>query len=471
MTQLTLFESIPVPLIQYLNEEAIKIRQQVCEEGKESHPLLSQSRFQPNWPEESIHFEGKETLNIKTRSVVTIEEYEIGRYFLTKTGWVGLVGEGFDKLINICRQIYGVEIISRHLSLSAITDAAFEWLQSVHGQPLEPTANGTTFVENLIERCASSVQSLDVWVPLSGMELENSFRLGEVTFRNVRRNDVENWLVQWNTHWSSGSHPQRERVDRFFSVLGSRLDKDEIPVGVISVTAEPVKAVERALDEVERTLGFLRFYSQSNFFPYAMSRCAIAGTLNQEIPQHILLNGDHLIGAGRTSSRWPNFPREQFNDVILHRLRSAGLSKLDYMLRLEEAQRTPFQKQLMRSLEVYSRSSIANHSRDKLLNVVVALESILVRANEGSLRRNVAYRMAYLSGESLEERREIINIYYKAYEARSNIVHRGDEPQDMDILSQFLNHAWQSFKILIDNCDTYLSKEDLLTSLDDMKFM
>jgi len=58
---------------------------------------------------------------------------------------------------------------------------------------------------------------------------------------------------------------------------------------------------------------------------------------------------------------------------------------------------------------IYSRNSIATDISDKLLFVLVALESMLLKDSNEPLQKNIGERMAFLVGDSAQSRKVIAN--------------------------------------------------------------
>jgi hypothetical protein len=136
----------------------------------------------------------------------------------------------------------------------------------------------------------------------------------------------------------------------------------------------------------------------------------------------------------------------------------------------EEGKRTEFQNDILRAISIYSRSSLAQNLNDKLLYAVLALECILLKDQSESLQKHIGERMAFLIGESVEERRDIISSYKVAYALRSGAVHHGRLVTEEDSLQKFLPNAWHTINKLITEADNFPTKQEMIAFVDDIKF-
>ena len=477
MTGAALLAEVPDALAHHLDERAEALVLQLC--NSEQEVKATESRFSTHILRGPIHIEGGEFLSLPNSTVINSEGHEVARYFRSGFGNKGLTGAAFDEHVTLCRELHKVDAINAALSLTLLSEATFVWLQSQSDAALirdapefgEKPPVILPFTQSVLEHCAAQVEGMDVWIPLDFMSIPAPFRIGCVTFKSTTESEFFRWTIQWRSRWPNTEHPYRNRVTQFFERTHSWIEESGMPVGIYSVKAEPIRAAERAMDEVQRVLGALRFYSKTNFYAAGRSLFGMNDSFHDEVVRHLFVKGNALLGEGGTSNEWPERPPQVFDAPFLQEMKAAGLDKIDALLRLEKQQQTSYQRHILKALAIYDRSTLTRDARDKLLNVVVALESLLVRDSEGSLRKNVAHRMAYLMGVSLDHRLDIIETYFKAYEARSHLVHRGEAPADAELLERFFNYAWHAIKLLIVNERNCQTKDELLEALDDMKFI
>ena len=146
----------------------------------------------------------------------------------------------------------------------------------------------------------------------------------------------------------------------------------------------------------------------------------------------------------------------------------AELSILDNLLGLR-SKRNQFQEKLLAALILYSRSAISKDLADKLVYILVALESIFLRNSSEPIQQNLGERIAFLIGDSLEKRKRIIKVTRETYTLRSGFVHHGRSIDDLEIMREFMLYAWQAIVSLIHQSNSVSTVDALLDMLDDRK--
>ena len=125
---------------------------------------------------------------------------------------------------------------------------------------------------------------------------------------------------------------------------------------------------------------------------------------------------------------------------------------------------------LIDTLILYSRSSLAKEIADKLVYILVALESIFLKGNE-PIQDNLSLRMAFMHDVSIEDRRAIRDNIKHAYQLRSSFIHHGKRigVDDHKTLRQFMLNAWRSLAALIPIARTETTKDQFYEWLEDRR--
>jgi len=156
-----------------------------------------------------------------------------------------------------------------------------------------------------------------------------------------------------------------------------------------------------------------------------------------------------------------------FWDIDPDRSRFPGL--LDLLHALSSSHKSDFRRQLYDALLLYSRNSIAPETADKLVFVLVSLESLLLKDSNEPITKNIGERMAFLIGESVEDRKAIIQNVDAAYRIRSKFIHHGNSVEDSEVIEHFFEYAWQCFHAMLHQIDNVATKLDLLEALENRK--
>ena len=121
------------------------------------------------------------------------------------------------------------------------------------------------------------------------------------------------------------------------------------------------------------------------------------------------------------------------------------------------------------ALILYSRQTIAVEVSDKLVFALSALESMLLRDSNEPIQKNLGERMAFLIGQTAEERKSIVKNIDETYRIRSAFVHHGQTARHVETVNRFLVNAWTTFSRLMDLSIKYKTKAALIGALEDLK--
>lgn len=130
---------------------------------------------------------------------------------------------------------------------------------------------------------------------------------------------------------------------------------------------------------------------------------------------------------------------------------------------------TDFRRQLYDALLLYSRNSTAPETSDKLVFVLVSLESMLLRDSTEPITKNIGERVAFLIGTSIEERKRVIQNVDDAYGIRSKFISHGNSVEDSELIEQFFAHAWQCFYAMLGHIGSVDTKAALIEALERCK--
>jgi hypothetical protein len=103
------------------------------------------------------------------------------------------------------------------------------------------------------------------------------------------------------------------------------------------------------------------------------------------------------------------------------------------------------------------------------LFVLVALESLLLRDGTEAIQGNLAERLAFLAGPSFDERKVIVETTRTVYRLRSNFVHHGKAVEEVEALERFLDYAWKALATVLTEVDKFVSRDDLISYLNDRR--
>jgi hypothetical protein len=117
------------------------------------------------------------------------------------------------------------------------------------------------------------------------------------------------------------------------------------------------------------------------------------------------------------------------------------------------------------------RNPVVAPVSQKIVFVMAAIESLLLKDSNKPIQKSLGERMAFVIGNSLEQRKQIVANVEDFYRIRSRLIHHGREagPRDMEVIDRFFFNVWWTLRNLVASVDKYKTKEQLLSVLKDRK--
>ena len=132
--------------------------------------------------------------------------------------------------------------------------------------------------------------------------------------------------------------------------------------------------------------------------------------------------------------------------------------------------RSELDEAVLEAVLLYSRCTIAKDPADKLVYILVGLESILLKDPNEPVTQSLSERIAFLVASDLEKRKGVVQAIKKAYKLRSDFLHHGASFQSLEILRQLMEIAWYAVLALIGSTCELNTRKELLDHLDDQKY-
>lgn len=361
--------------------------------------------------------------------------------------------KNYNEIKKVIENITKLETVQTFLSEKYVEQKLIEWL--VRKFKEETTSN---FIEYLIEKGNSDIVTQDIFYPIPFTSSQNEFTLGKFYFQNVSSKILDEWfsIIKRNDYKVA---QLKEKMQREYQ--GNLFAK-------ITITAESEKAKEIGYSELSKTLSVLRFISPAVFHP-------------------LWINGAYEYGWNMYESEKVVFFSEKNKKFsITENIRDSKIyweidkEALDYICEgknnkfqqlLTTSNPSSFQSKLINGLTIYSKSVLKRDISDKLIYVLVALESLLLKNENEPIQQNLSDRIALIFASETKKRKETVQIIKKIYSIRSKFIHHGQPTlQQIETLKSFLYIAWMTMNILIENHRNFNTKEDYLEKIDDLKY-
>ena len=372
-----------------------------------------------------------------------------------ESGQFSISDHNYLDVRGLAAQLLKLQDIGSAISRETVEELICEWVRQSYAQ-----TNNQSFIEFFSKEAGKRVCKFQVWTPIRYLSIHKSFKLGEVNFVPIDRTLLDEWekqvLVQAQEH--------QDKIKQHF-------EKDMRPIqghaaAVMEVTAEKQKAYDLLLNEANRALGLVRIFTVSSLLPGATSPCVLWGT------GHIDKSFIFIVDDGRLQSLQqgflkPNVQHEILSSEMIDTSFNLGLQRLHEILISNS--RSEFEEAVLEAVLLYSKCTIAKDPADKLVYILVGLESILIKDRNEPITDNLSHRIAFLVGRNLSERKNIIRSIKDAYKLRSDFVHHGASIESLDVLQKFMEIAWQVVLSLIGATRQLKTRKDLLDYLDDKR--
>lgn len=189
-------------------------------------------------------------------------------------------------------------------------------------------------------------------------------------------------------------------------------------IAMISLNAEPVRAIELAKEEVRRSLDLLRLGIKATHRLQDDIRIGIAGDHPSVVVDAVALSGSSI----NTEAKRVGLPL-RIDATFLNNLEQLGIFRVSKAL--AKTRCTNLEEAIITSVHWFSVASCQDDKSNAFLLLVVSLETLFKQAEGASIAGTVAEGAAFLLGQTKEQRLEISKLVRKFYRMRSSVAHSG----------------------------------------------
>jgi hypothetical protein len=379
----------------------------------------------------------------------------IARAFDGRDHIIGLFEGDYIELVRLAEAMNKSITPRGVVSLNLLSELIFDWVKQRHrGISIPPLA------EYVLAECEKQIKELEIWIPISHLYIQSAFVFGKITFRAITKAMMDDWEAS-----ALSRVTEAEEIEGVRKGIELRRQKVQgLATATIKVEAEPKRAYEIAFEETDKTVSILRFFSPAILHPSKTSYSAPLGSQNEDSYQYLFVDGGKIVGynsglTDKSSTHW-NLSNEDLKTW------SPELGILHMLLNRHEL--TDFQEAVLNALILYSRSPLAKHISDKLVYMLVGLESIFLKDTGEFIQDAISLRMAYMQDVSVEKRAAIISNVKAVYKLRSSFIHHGQSigVDESTILTKFMLNAWLSLAALIPRAASNMTKQEFFDSLE-----
>lgn len=383
-----------------------------------------------------------------------------------KSGEYSISGNAYLEVRKLARQLLKISDIGSSVARKTVESLICGWVKKYYSKK-----TSGEFMDYFCAEAGKKIHKVQIWTPIHGLCIQKSFKLGNIKFISIERTLIDEWEKQSLETATNSLYVKEDNPENLKSGIGKLFEKRIRPIqgyaaAVMEVEAEDEKAKELLLYEANRSLSLFRIFTGLSISPVAAPICALWGARHID-SSFIFRNFDgKFVGPdeGILSHTIDYVPMGAGEIDMVFQL---GLRRIHEILISEN--RTELENAVLESAILYSKCTTVKDPADKLIYILVGLESMLLKDSNESIVQNISERIAFLIGHNLEERRTIVKVIKKAYELRSRFLHHGASVEDLQILQEFMIMGWKAELALIGSTSQMKIREELLSHLDDLR--
>lgn len=366
-----------------------------------------------------------------------------------------LSGEGYRALRLLVERIAKKRPFDRGFSQRFLEQAIASWCAAEHCGETPGTLSGY-----LLERCAEAFGEHVYVVPLTYVEIETDFALGDVRLITIRPGLFERAAAD-----ARARHPDKPEAGAGIEKLAREFGNG---AGVEARTAgEREYARERALALAADAAAVVRFMS-----PAAVSS-AVSSPVQPHgaapLPQSVLLRvqDDRLAGY---EVQWHHAALAIWKLAArgIDRLREGPLANLACFF--DGGSLSDYASHIRPAFFAFCRAIGRHDPVERLVTTITALERLLLRSGSEPLQHTVAERLAFLTSPMVANRMQAVVDYKAAYALRSRAVHHLDGVENEEVADRLFRHAFLAFHQAIRGISIFETHGAFLDAIDLVKF-
>ena len=383
---------------------------------------------------------------------------EVSKYFFVEDKAMGFINESYEEFNYAALKIYKNKCISQKVGFEYLKEKLFDWIE---GNVVGSITN--EFFTFFTLQAEKDIKDYEIIIPIPFTTTNKEFVLGRIKYTNITERVIEDWFTNANIHSGNESSP-----DNKINAFKIRIKKDiqGYIAGVYTCNAEQTRAKELAYAELSNSLSCLRLLSPANF-NYNFICMA------QEYGECLIKKSTYISVDCKTSAFNYNSAILQnnfmwnINEDVIDIISKGVFQKAHELLLIDS--HNDFQAKLLNAIIIYSKNTISTEIYDKILYILVALESMLLKNDSEPIQQNIGMRLAYLIANTLDSRKDVIKTVKDIYAIRSKYIHHGIvDFKDEKLMLKFMNYAMSGFAIMIDSIKTFNSKDEFVAYLDDL---
>lgn len=382
----------------------------------------------------------------------------VARFFISKGVRYGLENESHKSLVDLAEKIQRLPAFRNKLSHEFIEEIIFKWLKN----SFIKNEQNKSFISELIEDAREAVKPVTVYIPIANMVVEQPFSFCGIVICNITKSLVDEIAT---TGASIHDEEQKNNAKIFFEKF--RKDYQGYSAVEVKLDCEPNFANDLAIMIAQRITCFLGIYSDAMLIPDIKCICKIKGTESLAKSTTISIFESNSFSVTHRVLDQASMRSWHISESDIEEYAKYGLGILSDLAVKEKP--TEFESLILNTSTLYSKAAFTAEPLEKLVYILSALESTLLKNENEPIQQNLAERLAIFTSQELAERKSIVKAVKSVYGLRSRYLHHGHTSGELEDLSGFLLYVWIFYIKLLGASQKYTKKCEFLEAIDDHK--
>ena len=359
----------------------------------------------------------------------------VGRAVASSTGHFELDERGCAKLDALAEQLACSPALVELTTADAMRKRLQRWCAAILLDRV-----GESCVSYVLAALKADLGTHEVWVQLSGIDVEHRFFLGKVELCGIHKDVIEAWLAE-----ARGAGLDESALDRYRAALTPRWQGQT--AAVYRAYGDTSIVQRDAAEEAQRVCALLRAVNPRGTSPTSRSFLQPLELYSQANIRLLLINPAKAT-CSMQGRPWDS--RDAGPDGVtitrdnLHELQAgAGLADIHDLLSSDPM--SDFQRDVLRSLLIYSRQHLTVDPVEKTIFTISALETLLYAGQPKLYQDTIKRRISGLLAGKATMKEHVESCVSSAYKLRNKFLHHGHSIAELQQVESFLLIAWCFF--------------------------
>jgi hypothetical protein len=444
--------NLPQQAIDYYNQKADELLLKL-EPYKESSSLDSAQSSKSHLFSQTI-----DVKDIDNLSISTVDGFGNikSKYFDTATGQVGLCGENYQKCRVIIEKLSNTKELRELVSYKFIHDSIFTWFSEKYNGSIKQDIQ---FLSYLSKRISEVINKYKIAIPISFLIIEKPFKIGNIVFDFLRTDLFD----KYEKKSLEGVTDENEINAIKQGIIKIRKKYQGKTCATIKLEAERNKAIEIAKNETDISLAVLQFFSPAALIPESTNYISRMGQISV-LESHVFLFEGELpvIMAYFDDNRYPFW---HLGEKELSKLEEFGINMFSNLISRKNLSK--FEETCLTSIRYYSKAISFRKFPDRLVFLIVSIETLLLMDKNEPIQENVTRRLAILTKSLAQQQVNVISTLSKAYQRRSSYLHHGEIISDMNMLKDLQLIIWTAIERAVHFTSKFITKSEFINYLEE----